>query len=141
MIQSALATKKQEQHLYVGGGPLTYEYCGRKEMEEKESQQRGWNAQDSTNRPKNIKLNNMEYFSTRPRRVVTGVRIPVDTFVTFVLAAVTGTDGKALAPAAVLQAAALKDALREMRAIFFRWFSCRDVESSVDEMDFIDVVR
>ena len=123
---------------------MTYEYCGRKEMEEKESQQRGWKAQDSTNRPKNIKLNNMEYFSTRPRRVVTGVRIPlfnVDTFVTFVLAVVAATIGEALAPAAALHVAALKDALREMRAIFLRWFSCRDVESRVDEIDFIDVVR
>ena len=113
-------------------------------MEEKESQQRGWKAQDSTNRPKNIKLNNMEYFSTRPRRVVTGVRIPlfnVDTFVTFVLAVVAATIGEALAPAAALHVAALKDALREMRAIFLRWFSCRDVESRVDEIDFIDVVR
>ena len=120
---------------------MTYEYCGRKEMKEKESQQRGWNAQDSTNRPKNIKLNNMEYFSTRPRRVVTGVRIPVDTFVTFVLAVVAATIGEALAPEAALHVAALKDALSEMRAIFLRWFSCRDVESSVDEIDFIDVVR
>ena len=113
-------------------------------MEEKESQQRGWKAQDSTNRPKNIKLNNMEYFSTRPRRVVTGVRIPlfnVDTFVTFVLAVVAATIGEALPLAAALHVAALKDALREMRAIFLRWFSCRDVESRVDEIDFIDVVR
>ncbi len=128
---------------------MTYEYCGRNEMEENESQQRGWKAHDTTNSPKNIRLTSMEYFSQRRlRRVTVGDRIPaafnVDTWVMFVLAmaaVVAGTDGRQLPLLPTAAAAALNEALREMRAIFFRWFSWRDVESSVDEIDFIDVVE
>ncbi len=117
-------------------------------MEENESQQRGWKAHDTINSPKNIRLTSMEYFSQRRRRRVTvGDRIPaaafnVDSFVMFVLAmaaAVAGTDGRQLPLLPTAVAAALNEALREMRAIFFRWLSWRDVESSVDEIDFIDV--
>ena len=109
-------------------------------MEENESQQRGWKAHDTTNSPKNIKLTSREYLGDR----IPAAAFNVDTCVMFVLAmaaAVAGTVGRQLLllllpTAAVL---ALNEALREMRAIFFRWFSWRDVESSVDEIDFIDV--